>query len=327
MTQTIRWGFLAPGGIAQVIANDFKLNGLHIEAVASRSLEKAQAFASKWSIPKAYGSYLELVADPNVDVIYISSVHNLHLEHALLAINAGKSVLIEKPFTLNAKQAQQIIDAATAKGVFAMEAMWTRFLPNHIRLFEILKADTIGQIRALIADHDQYLPESIAPRLHQPELGGGSIIDVGVYPISLASRVFGPPERILASASLDGQGLDKSTAMIFDYEGGAKALLHSSIEVAGPVRASIIGTRGRIEMHKSFYENSAFEVFDNHDRVIERFEAKIIGRGMHYQALEVEQQVRAGNLVSPIMSLTETLEIMKTMDGVRAQIGVRYPGE
>lgn len=327
MTGMYNWGVLAPGGIAESQVADMQLAGLRIGAVASRNLERAKAFAAKFNIPDAYGSYAELLADPAIDVVYVCNTQNAHLETALAVIAAGKNLLLEKPFTLNARQAAQIVAAAKAKEVFVMEAMWTRFLPNHVRLFEILAAGTIGEINQVVADHTQYLPVEIAPRLYEPELAGGSIIDLGVYPISFAHRIFGAPIGIAAKAKLNSDGLDLHTAMLFNYEGDKQAVLTSGIDSPGPVNAVIIGSHGRIVLERQFYENTSFTVFDHSEQIIERYEAKIHGRGMQHQAIHVEECLAAGLLESPIMSLTETVEIMEVMDQVRALIGVTYPGE
>ncbi|MFM5904980.1 MAG: Gfo/Idh/MocA family protein [Micrococcales bacterium] len=327
MAEQIRWGILAPGGIAHLQASDMLAAGLHLQAVAARDLNRAQTFADQYQIPTAYGSYQELANDPSVDVIYIASTQNFHLEHALLCINAGKHVLLEKPFTLNAAQAKRVVQAARAKKVFAMEAMWSRFLPSMRAAVEVVRQGTIGDVTMLIADHNQYLPISVAPRLHDPMLGGGSIIDLGIYPVSFAFHLLGKPNQVTASGRLNPDGLDLHTGMIFGYESGQQALLASGIDSAGPVTAEILGTDGRIAMERSFYEQCAFTVYDSENNIVERYETKVQGRGMQYQAIEVETCIKAGKLESEIMPLSETVEIMETMDEIRAQIGVRFPNE
>jgi predicted dehydrogenase len=326
MTGKLRWGIMGPGGISITILNDFRLAGLRIDAVGSRSLERAEAYAAKHDVSKAYGSYEELVADPDLDIIYIATTHNAHVENAKLALEAGKHVLLEKPFTLDASEAKQLVELARSKKVFLMEAMWTRFLPNHVALFEKLSSGIIGKPLYLLADHNQYLPAQKAPRLHDSALGGGSLIDLGIYPISLAHRIFGKPEKIQATASLMPGNIDESVAAIFDYGTGQQAVLHSSLRVAGPVKAFILGEAGRIEMDKPFYEHSCFTAFDMEDNVVYRYEGNIEGRGMQYQGLEVERCIEAGLLESPIMSLDETIEIMEVMDQIRSQTGIEYSG-
>jgi predicted dehydrogenase len=326
MTEKLRWGMMGPGEITLTILQDFSLVGIYFAAVGSRSKDRATAYAKTHSIPKAYGSYEELVADPDLDVIYIATTHNAHFENAKLALSAGKHVLLEKPFTLDSAEAKQLAAIAKDQDVFLMEAMWTRFLPNHVALFEKLQAGIIGNPLYVIADHNQFLPKEKAPRLYDSSLGGGSLIDLGIYPISFAHRVFGMPQKIKASASLMPGNIDESVAAIFEYAEGRQALVHSSLRVNGPVKASILGDLGRIELDKPFYEFSSFTAYDMDDKVLYRFEGNIEGRGMQYQALEVERCIRAGLRQSPIMSLDETIEIMEVMDQIRQQTGIEYSG-
>ena len=326
MTEKLTWAIMGPGKITLTILHDFALVGISFDAVGSRSLERATEYATKHSIPKAYGSYEELVADPDIDVVYIATTHNAHFENAKLALSAGKHVLLEKSFTLDANQAKQLATLAEQKNLFLMEAMWTRFLPNHAALFEKIDAGMIGTPLYVIADHNQYIPKTKAPRLHDPALGGGSLLDVGIYPISFAHRVFGKPEKIQATASLMPGNIDESVAAIFEYPGGRQALIHSSIRVKGPIRAFVMGDKGRIELEKPFYEHGSFTVYDLADQEIFRYEGNIEGRGMQYQALEVERCIRAGLRQSPVMSIDETIEIMEVMDQIRQQTGIEYSG-
>lgn len=327
MVGVLRWGFLGPGSISEVTLADFKLAGIRVDAVASRSLDRAENYAKKHNLAKAYGSYQELADDDEIDVIYIATTNSAHYENAMLCLEAGKHVLLEKPFTLNQNQAKEIAALAKSEGCFVMEAMWTRFLPNHTRLFEILDEGTIGEVLYLSADHNQLLPVEKVPRLHDSALGGGSLLDLGIYPISFAHRIFGRPTRILASAVMMPGQIDESMTAIFEYSGPKRAMWQSSIRSNGSVWASIQGTLGRIELEKSFYQVSPFSVFDSEDRLIERFDTKIEGRGMHLQALEVERCIEAGLSESPIMSLDETIEIMGVMDEIRALTGIKYSGE
>lgn len=326
MTEKLRWGMMGPGGITLTILHDFALVGISFDAVGSRSLDRATAYAAKHSIPKAYGSYEELVKDSDLDVIYIATTHNAHFENAKLALAAKKHVLLEKPFTLDANQAKELARLAKENDVFLMEAMWTRFLPNHELLFEKIKEGLIGNPLYVLADHNQYLPKEKAPRLHDSALGGGSLIDLGVYPISFAHRVFGMPKRVKASATLLPGNVDAAMAAIFEYQNGEQALVHSSLRVNGPIRAFVLGDKGRAELDKPFYEHSSFTIYDMDDKEIFKYDGNIEGRGMQYQALEVERCIRAGLRQSPIMSLDETIEIMEVMDQIRQQTGIEYSG-
>jgi predicted dehydrogenase len=317
---------MGPGDISVAFLNDLRLAGMHLEAVGSRSLDRAESYAKKHSISSAYGSYEELVADPHVDIVYIATTNNAHFANAKLALSSGKHVLLEKPFTLDAAQAMELVGISRSNNVFLMEAMWTRFLPNHSVLFEKLNQGLIGTPLYLFADHNQNLPKHSHQRLYDPALGGGSLLDLGVYPISLAHRLFGKPSRIQASSALIDGNIDESVGAIFEYSGGRQALLHSSIRTAGPVKAFILGDAGRIEMEKSFYEHSTFTAFDLEDNVLFEYEGNIEGRGMQYQALEVERCVTAGLNESPTMSLDETIQIMEVMDQIRSLTGIEYSG-
>jgi predicted dehydrogenase len=326
LNQKLKWAIMGPGDISVAFLNDLRLAGMHLEAVGSRSLDRAESYAKKHSISSAYGSYEELVADPHVDIVYIATTNNAHFANAKLALSSGKHVLLEKPFTLDAAQALELVGISRSNNVFLMEAMWTRFLPNHSVLFEKLDQGLIGTPLYLFADHNQNLPKHSHQRLYDPALGGGSLLDLGVYPISLAHRLFGKPSRIQASAALMDGNIDESVGAIFEYSGGRQALLHSSIRTAGPVKAFILGDAGRIEMEKSFYEHSTFTAFDLEDNVLFEYEGNIEGRGMQYQALEVERCVTAGLNESPTMSLDETIQIMEVMDQIRSLTGIEYSG-
>ncbi|MFM6967014.1 MAG: Gfo/Idh/MocA family protein, partial [Rhodoluna sp.] len=229
---------------------------------------------------------------------------------------------------------KRVRDAAKAKGVFVMEAMWTRFLPSMDAIFDVIYSGQIGDVRFAYADHSQYLPESLVKRLWAPELGGGALLDLGIYPVSFFNRMLGAPKKITAEATIAHTGVDLMTSAIFKYEGGQQASMTTSMEVAGSINASVVGTLGRIDIEGSFYEQTRFTVYETDltretyaPKVLSRYEAKIEGRGMQYQAIEVERCVQAGLTESPRMSLDETVSIMETMDEIRKQTGVKYPGE
>lgn len=334
MTKQLRWGFLSASAISHTVATDFQLAGIKIQAVGARELAKANEFADKFGVPNRHEGYEALVGDPEVDIVYISTLQSLHAEHALLAIRAGKHVLLEKPFTLNAAEAKAVRAAAKAAGVFVMEAMWTRFLPMMTEIFKVIDSGQIGQVRFSVADHSLYLPEHLVPRLWSPEAGGGALLDLGIYPISLFSRLFGKESAVTARGVKTAAGLDLTTSAIFEYSDGAQAVMTTSMETSGSVNASIIGTKGRIEIERMFYEQTTFSVHENDlsaapgtPTQVATYEAKIEGRGMQYQALEVERCIHAGLTESPILTLDETVSIMETMDEIRSQTGVKYPGE
>ena len=321
------WGILGAGGIAKAFVRDCQAAGLDIAAVGSRSFTNAQSFAAEFGIAKAHGTYQELVDDPDVDIVYVATPHPMHMANALLAIEAGKHVLIEKPVTLNATQAKAIKDAAAAKGVFAMEAMWTRFLPSMLHIEELVSSGAIGEVRAIQADHSQFLPYEQAPRLHEPELGGGALLDLGIYPISFFHRLLGEPSEIVARGTLTNRGVDEVVSAILTFEIGAQATMQSGFMAAGPNTATILGSRGRIEIDPVWYNQTSFTLFDQRGSATERYETKIDTRGMQFQALEVERCIAAGLSQSERMSLDESIQIMNVLDEIRRQIGVSYPGE
>lgn len=327
MTDAIRWGILATGGIARAFTNDLVLNGFNVQAVGSRSQGSADAFAATFGIPNAHPSYEALVADPDVDIIYISTPHPFHAANAALALNAGKHVLIEKPIALNAKEAREIMDLAASKNLLVLEAMWTRFLPHMVRIREIIASGVLGDVHTLIADHTQDLPDDPNHRLNSLELGGGALLDLGIYPISFASELFGKPETILATATFKETGADAQVATLFRYPGGQIASTLSASDTKGPNTATILGTEARIDIDEVWYSPTTFRVINSKNEVLESFEAEILGRGMHYEAAEAEQLIQSGLISGIILSTDESVAIMETLDAVREQIGLRYPGE
>jgi predicted dehydrogenase len=326
---SLRWGILGTGGIAHSQTSDLKGNGFTVTAVGSRSQQSADAFAAEFDIPTAHSSYEALVADPNVDIIYVSTPHPFHAENATLALNAGKHVLLEKPFTINQAEAKAVVDLAASKGLVVLEAMWTRWMPHIARIHEIIAAGTLGDIRTVIADHNQHLPLDPSHRINNPDLGGGALLDLGIYPVSFAWSIFGAPSSVTAiSSPTASTGVDRQTAILLGYSGGQQAVLHTALDTAGPNTASIIGTDGWIHIDSVFYTPTSFTVYNSNQEVIERFEVvDPNGRGMHYQAAEAERLVAAGVLSGDVLSTDETIGIMGTLDEVRRQIGLVYPGE
>ncbi|WP_311246054.1 Gfo/Idh/MocA family oxidoreductase [Microbacterium sp. WCS2018Hpa-23] len=323
----LRWGILATGGIAAAFASDLRTAGLDLVAVGSRSQESADAFAARFDIAHAHPSYAALVADPDVDIIYVSTPHPMHHDTARLALEAGKHVLVEKPFTLNRREAEELQNLAAERGLLAMEAMWTRYLPHMVRIREIIAAGTLGEIRAVSADHTQLLPTDPAHRLNALELGGGALLDLGIYPISFVWDILGAPTGIQSVARLIETGADAEVATIMTHEGGAISTTLSSSRAAGPNAASIIGTKARIDIDQVWYAPTTFRVVLPDGTVVEEYSSDVAGRGMEYQAHAAERLVRESLLEGDILPIAESVAIMGTLDEIRAQIGVRYPGE
>jgi predicted dehydrogenase len=323
----LRWAILGAGGIARRFTSDLLQAGLTVAAVGSRSRPRADRFAAEFGLPTAHGSYEDLVADDGVDVVYVATPHPEHRANALLALDAGKHVLIEKPITLNAREAQEVADRASAQGLLAMEAMWTRFLPHMARLREALAEGAIGDVRALTADHTQRLPDDPAHRINALDLGGGALLDLGVYPISFASSVFGAPVAVSAAATFKETGADAQVATAFRYAGGQVASTLTSSVVQGPNIASVVGSRGWIEIDSVWYSATGFRRYDEHGDLVETCAPAVEGRGMQFQAFEVENLVREGRRESDILPMAESISIMRTLDEIRRQIGLRYPHE
>ncbi|MET0736584.1 MAG: Gfo/Idh/MocA family oxidoreductase [Microbacterium sp.] len=323
----LRWGILGPGGIAHAFTKDLQTVGSTVAAVGSRSQETADAFAAEYGIPNAHGSYADLVADPDVDIVYIATPHPFHAEQAILALEAGKHVLVEKPFTLNAAEAARVREVAAATGLLAMEAMWTRYLPHMVRIREIIASGALGDIRAVIADHTQKISSDPAHRLNALELGGGALLDLGIYPISFAWDVLGAPTSITAAAHLGETGADAEIATIMTHASGALSTSISAAHSAGPNTAHVIGTEARIDIDRVWYDATSFRLVAPDGTVLESYESSFDGRGMQYQALAAERLVAAGLTDSDLLPIDESVAIMDTLDQVRSIIGLRYPGE
>ena len=327
MTRRPRWGILGPGGIADAFTRDLITAGCSVQAVGSREQERAEAFAERHGIPNAHGSYDALVTDPDVDIVYIATPPSEHAPNAELALNAGKHVLIEKPFTMTGDEAARVADLARSTGLVALEAMWTRFLPHVVRIREVIASGALGELRSFTGVHMQRLPAEPTHRLNARELGGGALLDLGIYPVSFASQLFGAPETVQASGRLRDTGVDAEVATVFGYVDGSLATTLSASDAAGPNTASIIGTDARIDIDATWYAPTGFRVIGAGDAVLETYMSKVDGRGMQFQAFEVERLIATGETESTVMPLDESVSIMRTLDEIRRQIGVVYPGE
>ena len=326
MPGTLRWGILGPGGIAETFANDLRADGFAIGAVGSRSLDRAQEFAEKFDVPTAHGSYEELVADPDVDIVYVATPHSAHYPHVRLALEAGKHVLVEKPFTVTAEQARILADLARDRGLVLLEAMWTRWLPHMVRIREIIAEGTLGDIRTVLADHHQNLPTDPEHRLQNPDLAGGALLDLGIYPVSFIHDVLGAPAQVHANAVMTPTGVDQQTSISFEFDGGRQALAHIALNTAGPNRASVVGTEGWIDIAATWYRATTFTVYDSDGVEIERYADEFPGgKGMQFEAAEIERLIESGQLESSVLPLSESVAIMEVLDEVRKQIGLDYP--
>ena len=320
------WGILGPGGIARAFAKDLTyLEGHTVGAVGSRSLNNAQVFANDFG-GTAYGSYEELVNDSTIDAIYVATPHPAHHDNVILALNAGKPVLCEKPFAVNAAEAQAMVDAASHNKVALMEAMWARFLPHYAKVREIIASGVLGPILSIHADHGQRLADQNIPRLVDPHLAGGALLDLGIYPISFAHMVLGNPLSISSSAVMTDKGVDAQTSMIFTYENGAQSVLTTTMIEQTPCRAVVAGLHGWLEIDRTFYNPASMRVILN-DGSVTQYPNTYTGHGLREQAESFKRLVQSGKLESEILSWQDTIDIMKTMDAVREQIGLKYPFE
>jgi predicted dehydrogenase len=319
MTKPLRWGVIGTGRIAETFAQDLTLTGSgEITAVGSRGQRSADRFADRFDIPRRHESYAALVADDEVDVVYVATPHPMHHANALLALDAGKHVLVEKAFTMNAEEARDLVDIARTRGLFLMEAMWTRFLPHIAEIRRLIGEGALGDLVTVTADHGQWFARDAAFRLFAPELGGGALLDLGVYPVSFASMILGTPQRILALIDPAFTGVDGQTSMLFGYPGGAHAVLTCTSAAKSPTSASIVGTDARIEVDGAFYAPTTFTLISR-DGERTRFDRPHEGHGIRHEADEVARCIHAGLLESPLMPLDETVSIMQTMDAVLAQ--------
>lgn len=327
LDRKIRWGILATGSIAGSLAEAIhSVPDAELVAVASRTTENAQAFANRWNVPRRYGSYEGLAADPDVDVIYIATPHNLHYENMIACLSAGKHVLCEKAFTLNAREARECIELARRMRLFLMEAMWMRFFPAMARVREWVAERIIGQIRLVQADFCFIREYDPAHRLYDPHLGGGALLDLGIYPLSFTTQFFGFPEQIDGHADIGPTGVDELDTIRLIYPNGLTASLSCSMRIIKPREAFLIGTEGYIKVHDIFHRPDRLTL--NRLGIGPRtVQLPFRGNGYAHEIEEVHACLRAGMTESTIMPLDETLQLMEIMDGLRHSWGVSYPNE
>jgi predicted dehydrogenase len=326
MAPALRWGILGAGFIAGKFINAVtRHTASKIEAIGSRDAGKAARLASAQGIDASHHSYEGLVSDPRVQAVYVATPHPFHLEHALLAIAAGKPVLIEKPMARNAKEAVLIAEAARSAGVFAMEAMWTRFLPHMTKLRDVVAKGELGQIVQMHAEHGQRFAFDPSHRVYDPDLAGGALLDLGVYPMSFIHDTLGEPTRVSAIGALTETGVDGNVSLVLGYEGKLQATLSTTLWALTGITASITGTEGRVSFGGPFLRPTSFTVhrpegaywtFDGEAR-----------NGFQYEIAEVARCVTEGRTESAILGLDDSIAVLRTLDEARRQVGVRYEGE
>ncbi|GDX44628.1 oxidoreductase [Bacteroidota bacterium] len=323
----IRWGILACGKIAKKFAADLKLvEDGELIAVASRDIERAKQFASEFPAKYVFGSYEELVNCEEVDAIYVASPHSHHHEHTLLCLNHGKAVLCEKAFAINQQQAKEMIELARTKKVFLMEALWTRFLPHYLKVREMIAEGKLGELKGVLANFGFKPPEPVSPRLFEPALGGGSLLDIGIYPVFLAQSILGVPDSITAKMDPAHTGVDEQCSMAFHYKNGITANLFSTLASNLETDADIFGTKGRIRLTNRFYEPSAIIQYYPDiitSRTIIPIE-KEAGWGYQHEIRHVNECLQKGLTESPVWSLDDTFNLMQTLDRIRKEMGLIY---
>jgi len=327
MPDTIRWGILGTGGIANAFATALTyVDDAELVAVGSRAPATANAFGERYRIPHRHASYEALADDPDVDVIYVATPHVYHRENTLLCLRAGKHVLCEKPLTINAREAREIINCARQKKLFLMEAMWTRFVPLVCRLRELLAEGVIGEVQMIVADLGYKMGFGPEHRINNPALGGGALMDVGIYPLAYVSMILGAPARSVSMARFGETGVDERAAVLLEYAGGALAVIYTGTTVDTPREVIIMGTEGQIRIFGDMPKPSKMVVA----RAGEAEQAIVmppVGNGYNYEALEVMRCLREGRLESEIMPLDESLALQETTDRIRAEWGLKYPTE
>ncbi len=327
---TIRWGILGCGKIAAKFAADLMLvKDAELVAIASRSKSNALEFAAKYPARYIHDDYALLAANPEVDVIYIATPHSHHHEHTILCLKHGKAVLCEKAFAINTWQAREMIDLARERKIFLMEALWTRFLPHFTKVRQMIDSGSIGEIRSILVNFGFMTAEPAAQRMYDPSLGGGTLLDIGLYNVFIALSFLGKPDEITASMTPSSTGVDAQCAILFRYRNGAMAQLFSTFLSNLQTEADISGSRGRIRLTSRFYEPStSIEFYPGRvdSRQVIPFD-KEEGWGYQYEIRHVNDCLRKGLTESPVMTLDHTLEMMEVLDEIRRKASIIYPAD
>ncbi len=321
--RTIRWGILGLGKIAHEFAHDLAIiPSAELIAVGSRSQERSQAFAQQYNVPNAHDSYASLAKDPNVDAIYIATPHASHCENTLLCLQHQKAVLCEKPFAMNLSEVEKMITASKENNTLLMEALWTRFLPNFQYVLDIVESEKYGKPLKLEADFGFAVPFDATSRLFNKSLGGGSLLDIGIYPAFLALSTLGYPDVIKASTEFGRTGVDERCDIEFDYDAGARATLKSTFRETTPTQAILHFEKAKVIMNTNFYQFSSVSIETATKTQIISFDKK--GTGYYLEALHFNELLRSGHTESPLMSFDLSRKLMKLLDEIRGIIGLEY---
>lgn len=327
MAKEIRWGLVGLGNIAHTFVKDLQLvDDAVVYAAASRSADKAEEFAREHGIETAYGSYRELLEDDRVDIVYIATPHNSHAELTVAGLRNGRHILCEKPVAINREQAEGMVAASRESGKFFMEAFWARFNPNIREVIDRVRAGEIGEVRYVHADFAFRVDKDPSHRMLNMELGGGALLDMGVYPLFLAYAILGTPTGILAKSKFHATGADLQTAMILDYD-KAQAVLYTGFSSQSEARATISGREGRVVIHPPWFAADSFTFFRNYDADGTLFEREKKGRGFCHEIEECHACIRSGRIESEHWSHGDSVELMGIVDRIRMMVGLRYPAE
>ncbi len=322
-----KWGLIGTGTISNLFAEGLTfLDQATVFAAGSRTQESADLFAEKWQIPHAYGSYSDLYSDPEIDVVYIGTPHNFHFQNVTDALTAGKHVLCEKPMTVNAAETRQLVTLARSKKLFLMDAMWNRFQPWYTVVKTLINAGRLGELHHLKADLSFNFDVGPEHRIFNPELAGGALLDLGVYPIALASLFMGKPEQVMSSCHLYETGVDDQVSMLIEYANGATAELGCSSRFRSKNNATLHGSKGFVEIHGMIVRPEKITLYEYGKDPLE-IDTPYSSNGYHYEAQAVMDMLDKGEIEHPLMPLDETCQIMETMDIIRAKAGIIYPGE
>ena len=325
MQRVIHWGILGLGKIAHKFARDLTaVPGAKLRSVGSRSASKAAAFAKEYQVDKSYSSYEDLVNDPDLDIIYVATPHALHFENTMMCLNAGKSVLCEKPIALNALQAEQMIGLAKKKNLFLMEGIWTRFIPGTQKVLNLLKEGTIGEVQYMKSDFGFRVSAPPESRLLDPKLGGGALLDIGIYPLYLSLLLLGKPQQIKAEAILDERGIDMYCAMTGRYGGNVISVMEASFLSNTPTEAFIYGSKGCIHLKSQFHNCRDIEVTIYETNTTEAYHLPITGNGYFHEIEHVQGCLLQGKTESDLLPHSMSLSLIQHLDEIRALIGLEY---
>lgn len=324
MSKKYNWGIIGLGKIAHKFAEDLLLvEEANLFGVASRNSEKAKSFSEKFRADKYYGTYQELADDPQIDVVYIATPHPFHFENTMMCLEAGKAVLCEKAFGMNSSEVEQMIAKAKEKNLFLMEALWTRFIPATEEMIALLNKGLIGDLKTVRADFGFKAEFDADKRLYNKKLGGGALLDIGIYPVFLSLLTLGKPKEIKALAQMSSTGIDENIMMLFNYPNKKSAILDASLVATTPVEAWLHGDKGSLKMHRNFHHTEEISYYKGSD-LVENYQFKYIGNGYYHEIEEVIKCLKTGKIESEKIPHSFSLDLIKTLDRIREIIGLRY---